>query len=240
MMDIKAGRTPGTMIDPDEVIALYRGEISYLDAQIGRLLETLDEMGVAENTLVVLVADHGESMVEKDLYFCHAGLYNQVIHVPLIMRWPGGLPAGHKVESLTSSVDIYPTILELVDVMTEPADLSGRTLVPTLADGTHQVHDSVISEAVKGVIRSVHQGDYRYIKPYKREWSMPTDHLYRSFIDYAEAQDLKETEVDLARQLEQLLDDRLAEAQQRTLPATDEEALDPKTAEALKSLGYIN
>ena len=239
-MDIKAGRKPGTMVDPDEIIALYRGEISYLDFQIGRLLETLDHMGVAQNTLVVLVADHGESMGEKDLYFCHAGLYNQVIHVPLIMRWPGGLPADHRVESLTSSADIYPTILELIDVIPKYANLSGRNLVPTFDDGTHQVHDTVISEAVNGVIRCVHQGEYRYIKPYPRDWSMQTDHLYRSFVDYSEDHDLKHTEVDLARQLEQLLTDRLAEAQKQVLPATDVEEIDPKTAEALKSLGYIN
>lgn len=239
-MNIAAAKNPGTMIDPDEHIALYRGEISYLDAQIGELLATLEAMGEAENTLVVLVADHGESMTEKNIYFSHAGLYNPVIHVPLIMRWPSELPAGHKVAGLTSSVDVLPTILDLVGVDRDVSGLSGRTLMPTLVDGEFEVHDMVISEAVDGVIRGIQQGEYRYITPVKREWSMPTDHLFRSFIDHAEEIDLKDTEPVRATDMARLLDERLAAEGERVLPSTDETALDPKTAEALKSLGYIN
>jgi arylsulfatase A-like enzyme len=228
------------MVDPDAIIPLYKGEISYLDAQIAELLAVLDETGVAEETLVVLVADHGESMTEKDIYFCHAGLYQQVLHVPLIMRLPGVLPAGHVVTAQVSPVDILPTVTDLLGLDLALDGLSGASLRPTFDDPTHRVHRFIYSEAAKGVIRAVHDGNYKYIKPYPEDWAMPEQRLYLLAQDYWEEHDLKDEQPERAAALEQVLDSWVEMARARALPAVTDHKLDPQTEKALRSLGYVD
>lgn len=238
VMDLSEARKSGN-VDPDEIIPLYKGEISYLDDQIGALLKLLVDLEIEEQTLVVLVADHGESMTEKDIYFCHAGLYNQVTHVPLILRFPGKIAPGSEFLGMTSSVDILPTVLELLGFKLSSSTLDGRSLVPALADSDFKPHEFVIVEAVDGIIGGLYQAGYKYIKPYGDDWSVSEDHLFRPFIDYAEAEDLKSAEEERARRMESFLDSWLEEAKKKSLPSLRRENLDKKTEEALKSLGYI-
>lgn len=71
---------------------------------------------VREDTLVILTADHGEIMDEHDGFFDHHGLYEGNVHVPLILYWPGTLPAGRRVPGLVQNLDIAPTLLDLAGV----------------------------------------------------------------------------------------------------------------------------
>ena len=226
-------------VDPDEMIRLYKGEISYMDHQIGALLRRLAGLGRARNTLVILTADHGESLTEKEIYFEHAGMYNQVLHIPFIMRFPGVIPAGLEVDTLTTPVDVFPTALELLGIESPPGRRDGRSLVPSFSDPDFIAHDFVISEAVNGVIRTIHEGEYKYIKPYSKDWSMPEEHLYRPFEDYGESTDLRESETDVTRRLESALDTWLAESRTGALPRGVSEAADEETREALRRLGYL-
>ena len=115
--------------DLDYVLAQYDGEISYMDAQVGRLLKALDARGEADDTLVVFAADHGESLGEHDYWFNHGDdVFDPSMHVPLILRLPGALPAGARVEELVELTDIAPTITELVGVESRPHP-DGRSLV---------------------------------------------------------------------------------------------------------------
>jgi arylsulfatase A-like enzyme len=228
------------MVDPDDIIPLYKGEITYMDSEIGRLLTLLDELGISDRTLVVLIADHGESMTEKGIYFCHAGMYNQVLHVPLIVRWPGRVPAGMAVNSLTGSVDILPTVLELLGVETVPGDIDGRSLVPALANPDTVLHEVVFSESVDGRVRAVYAGEFKLIKTYNPGWATREDHLYRAFEDYGEQHDLKHRMPDRMMQLEASLDDWLEAAAARALTHEAEgHGMDEKTEKALRALGYI-
>ncbi len=238
VMDLSEVKKNGP-VDPDEIISLYKGEISYLDDQIGDLLNLLVDLEIEDETLVILVADHGESMTEKDIYFCHAGLYNQVTHVPLIMSFPGKISPGSEFMGMTSSVDILPTALDLLGYKMSPSNIDGRSLVPALTEPDYQPHEFVIVEAVGGIIGGLYQAGYKYIKPYGDEWSVTEDHLFRPFEDYAEVEDLKQIEEERARQMESFLDSWLEEAKQKSLPSVRRENLDKKTEEALRSLGYI-
>ena len=226
-------------VDPDEMIALYKGEISYLDAQIGALLDLLSTMNLEERTLVILTADHGESLTEKDIYFCHAGMYNEVLHVPLIMRLPGVIPAGSQALSLVSPVDIFVTALEILGVGAT-ADLDGKDLTPAFLDPDARIHEYVVSEAVKGVIRVLHSGDMKYVRPDGAEWSMPEDHLYRPFTDYDERIDLKEVQSEVAARMAGFLDRWIEEARGEALPRETPGPVDAKTRESLKALGYVD
>ncbi len=96
--------------------SLYDDEILYQDGLLGRLFDNLHEQGLMENTLVVVTADHGEEFGELSHRIGHQlSLADNLLHVPLIMRFPELLPAGKRVQSMTSLTDVYPTILDIVE-----------------------------------------------------------------------------------------------------------------------------
>jgi arylsulfatase A-like enzyme len=113
----------------EHAIAHYDGEVRYADRAIGDLLEAVDAMGQAGDSIVVLTADHGESFGEHDYFFEHgAYLYDPTVRVPLIISAPGRLPAGRVVESQARTIDIVPTVLELAGLPI-PEGLQGISLV---------------------------------------------------------------------------------------------------------------
>ena len=104
---------PPGITDADFVVAQYDGEVAYMDACIQRLLTRVDELGLRDNTLVVINGDHGETLDEHDCYFDHHGIYECTLKVPLTMRLPGRLPEGVRVKGYNQHKDLTPTILEL-------------------------------------------------------------------------------------------------------------------------------
>jgi arylsulfatase A-like enzyme len=237
-MDLSGDLEPGP-VDPDEIITQYKGEISYLDGELGQLLDLLKETGIHGQTLVMLVADHGESMTEKGIHFCHAGLYNQVLRVPLILCWPGRLPAGLRVEAPVSPVDILPTLLQILDLPARER-ISGISLVPAIGGHGLRPDRPLFSEAVGGVIRAVTLDGYKFIKASPgKDWAVTEDHLYRSGEDYGEEQDLLYSDPERAALLDRLLQNWLDAAAGRMLPSRQREQLDPETEQALRQLGYL-
>jgi len=117
-------RPQGVITDSRYVVAMYDQEIRYLDDGIGSLLGALDDLGLAEDTLVLLVADHGTSLTEQRIFFEHHGLYDCTIHVPLIWRWPGRVPRGVRLPSLLHMSDVAPTLLEAVG-LGAPEEMEG-------------------------------------------------------------------------------------------------------------------
>ena len=112
----------------------YDPDVRIVDTEIGRLIDTLDAAGLAESTLVVFHADHGESLGEQG-YLGHGAMLNDAsMRVPLILRLPGTLARGVRVTSLVRNVDIFPTVLEVTGGPAE-VDLSGRSLLPLARRG---------------------------------------------------------------------------------------------------------
>lgn len=124
---------PPGITDAEYVIAQYDGAIAYMDASIQRLLTRLDELGLSENTLVVLNGDHGETLMDHECYFDHHGIYDCTLHVPLIMRYPGRLPAGQRVPGMTLHQDLVPTLLELLGVRARDK-FDGKSLLPLVRE----------------------------------------------------------------------------------------------------------
>lgn len=106
--------------DLEHVLALYAGELAWTDAQIGRVLERLDDQGLADETLVIATADHGDEFFEHGGLGHRRTLYEEVVRAPLLLRLPGVLPAGVRIGGLVSTVDILPTVLDLVGI--DPPD----------------------------------------------------------------------------------------------------------------------
>lgn len=122
----------------------YYACVSYTDAQIGKLLATLEETGLAENTIVVLCADHGYALGEKDRW-CKGTNFERDTRVPLIIRTPGMKNPGTRCDSLVELVDLYPTLTFLANLPT-PDGLNGQSLVPMLEDPIALGKTAVLSQ----------------------------------------------------------------------------------------------
>lgn len=124
---------PEGCTDKDYVIAQYDGAIAYMDACIQNIFQTLEDMGIMDETLVVITSDHGETLYDHDCYFDHHGLYDVTLRVPLVFRYPGKVPAGKRHADYTQLKDIMPTILEILDIQTD-LSFDGRSLMPLMKD----------------------------------------------------------------------------------------------------------
>jgi len=121
--------------------AQYDGEISYVDAEVGRVLDELRALGLSDNTLVIFTADHGESLTEHDFYFDHGEyLYETCVRVPLLMRFPDRRYAGRRQPGQVRLVDLAPTILAVAGVRAPAGD--GVSLLPLL-DGTEPAGERI-------------------------------------------------------------------------------------------------
>ena len=99
--------------DVEYVRARYDGELAWTDAQVARLLDHLDATGQADDTLVILAGDHGEGLGEEGEWFNHGDcLYDHDLNVPLVLRWPGVLPAGRVVPTPVELTDVVPTVAD--------------------------------------------------------------------------------------------------------------------------------
>jgi arylsulfatase A-like enzyme len=146
--------------------ALHYAEVAYLDAEIGRLVDHLDGLGVLDDTAIVIFGDHGEVMTEHDAWFDHAGLYDSVVHVPLMIRAPGRVTPT-RVDSLVSLTDVMPTVLELYGLADIPGveRLDGRSLFPVINGEVTEHRDAVyLSECTWQAKRGVRTADWKYIR----------------------------------------------------------------------------
>jgi arylsulfatase A-like enzyme len=119
--------SPESLTDEDvsDLEALYRGETNYVDHNVGRLLDTLSERGLQEETMVVLTADHGEAFGEHGRWGHHPHMYDELLRVPLIVDDPNRPP--ETVDRQVSLVDLFPTICDACDV-DRPSKIQGENL----------------------------------------------------------------------------------------------------------------
>jgi arylsulfatase A-like enzyme len=144
--------------DWQRIRAFYYGMVSLIDKNVGRLLGVLEAQGRLDDTIVVFTTDHGENLGDHHLLF-KGTTYDPVTRVPFIVSWVGNRTPGAVREALCSSIDIMPTLLELVGVpCREPCPAQGASLVPVLRGEERRVRDAVLIENA-GVRRSVRTED---------------------------------------------------------------------------------
>ena len=107
---------PVGLRDKDYVIAQYDGAVAYMDACIQNIFTTLTALGLDDNTIVVINSDHGETLYDHDCYFDHHGIYDNTLRVPLIIKYPGQVPAGRRVPGYNQHKDLVPTLMELMKI----------------------------------------------------------------------------------------------------------------------------
>ena len=117
----KSWMPPG-ITDKDYIIAQYDGAIAYMDACIQSIFTALENLGELDNTIIALNGDHGETLYDHECWFDHHGIYDNVLHVPLIIRYPGAVPAGKRVAGYNQHKDLLPTLLDLAGLADRAAE----------------------------------------------------------------------------------------------------------------------
>lgn len=118
---------PPGCTDKDFIIALYEAAIAYMDTCIQSLFEKLNALGIAEETVVVITSDHGETLYDHDCYFDHHGLYECTLKVPLAFKYPGKIKS-KRLSEICQLKDLMPTLLDLMGIETDIA-FDGRNLM---------------------------------------------------------------------------------------------------------------
>ncbi|HOX08142.1 MAG TPA: sulfatase-like hydrolase/transferase, partial [Planctomycetota bacterium] len=130
--DYFASWFPPGCTDKDYIIAQYDGALAYMDACIANIFQTVQSLGIEEETLVVIDSDHGETLHDHDCYYDHHGLYDCTLHIPLAFVLPGKVPAGARFRDYCHMKDVTPTILDLLGEKTN-IKFDGRSLAPLFA-----------------------------------------------------------------------------------------------------------
>ena len=126
----EAGVDPAAFVGHE--VDWYDASIRAMDVEIGRLMEHVRGLGLADKTLVAFISDHGEELLDHGQHWHGNSTYGEMLNVPLLLHWPGVVPAGLVVERTTQSIDLMPTLLEL-SALEIPEAAQGRSLVPLLA-----------------------------------------------------------------------------------------------------------
>ena len=160
------------------IVARYLGQISLIDAQVGRVLAALDELGLADDTLVIFTADHGDLCGGHGMIDKHYVMYEDVTHVPLILRWRGHTARGATNDAFIShAIDLAATFIELARAES-PQQFVGRSLVPTF-DGSTDLGRTNITSTYFGNQFGLYSQRMLRDRRYKYVWNLSAeDELY--------------------------------------------------------------
>ena len=241
-------------VDPERFIGQYHdwydGSIRGMDAEIGRLLEGLQGFGLADSTLVAFIGDHGEEFLEHGQTWHGHTLYGELVNVPLLLWWPGGVPAGQTVDETVRSIDLMPTLLALSG-LSAPEEIQGQSLLPLMGG---PVGDE--GPAEEWVVRPAGSerdlGDGRSVSLVSDGWKIvqtiegedeadPEFELFDHREDPLNLVNLADEHPDIVERLTQDIDRWLRQSESAQL-TSDEELSSELSADELKrlrGLGYV-
>jgi uncharacterized sulfatase len=238
---IKAPTPPATRLDVpryERMMREYLASVKGVDRNVGRLLDTLDELGLAENTVVIFTSDNGYMLGHHSLWHkgngwwltpdrkdpsglhgtTRSNLYDESIRVPAVVRWPRRIKPGTVVENPVTNLDWFPTLLAMTGV-TPRADLllRGRNLLPLLEGALSRWDDTVFVQYVH--LRGLRTREWKFVKDLKTG----RNELYDLVRDPAEQSNLLPTKdsriAAVQRDLEARLEARRREVGERAAPA---------------------
>ena len=228
---------PGSAADRQHLLNLYDACIAHVDAQLGRLVETLDELGLSEDTVLVFTADHGEEFGEHG-GFKHNTAYEELLRVPLLVVSPTDLGArpGTRVDDPVRLIDVTPTVLDLLGL--PPLSPShGRSLGASLRGGSLRPAP-LASQWLRGWLHTLQVGDHKLIF---RQGDPPSFELYDLAADPGEQHDIARARPELVIQLM----DRLQQLRQGSREVYERYGmggvveLDAGARSDLEALGYL-
>jgi len=221
------------------IMAVYDGCINYVDDRLGELFEKLTHLGIDDNTIIIVTADHGEAFGEHGKLGHHGKPYIEELQVPLIMKGPG-IPRNRIYENWAQHIDIIPTILEILNIP-QRKELQGRSLLPLM-------NNCDLEEGFKTY--SFGQDKDKPQCPFSmslrtKEWTYimnqdGPDELYDRINDPKEQDNVIEKRPMIAQKLKEELEDFIALTGEGKPRVAEEAHIDEELKEQLKSLGYLH
>ncbi len=198
---------PPGCTDKDYIIAQYDSAIAYMDACIQNIFTKLEVLGLAENTLVVITSDHGETLYDHDCYFDHHGLYDCTLEIPLIFRWKGKLPEGWMFDDICQIKDIMPTVMELMEIDTG-TEYDGRSLMPLVRGETRlQEAEMYITECTWMKKHGIRTPEWKLIHALEPDFHFkPEVELYNLVNDPEELDNIAAANPEVVRMLEERME----------------------------------
>jgi arylsulfatase A-like enzyme len=189
-------------LTPEEIAfvrGLYAGEVSYVDHYVGRFLDTLRHLDLLDRSLVILLADHGHPLADHGKFLKGADrLYNELLKVPFMIRFPRGEGAGKRVSALAQFPDVMPTLLDALGVAYDPEAFTGVSLLPVIQGQGPTVREAIITGYDRGIDRCIRTETWSLIQ---RPDGVP-DELYHLIDDPREQHNQLESRSEIARELE--------------------------------------
>jgi arylsulfatase A-like enzyme len=127
--------------------AYYYNLVRLIDRQMGRVLQYLDEAGLTENTLVIFTSDHGELLGDHGLWMKGPFHYEQIVRVPLLLRWPRGFSGGLRTPAILSHLDLVPTMMAAAELPSDPG-LDGTSALPLFQGSVASIRDGAMIECI--------------------------------------------------------------------------------------------
>ncbi|MFQ5527103.1 MAG: sulfatase [Thermoanaerobaculia bacterium] len=246
----------GVQIGPyvDHERAWYDASILALDAELGRLQQTLGRLGRDRDTIIAFVSDHGEEFLEHGSHWHGLSVYAEMIEVPLILHWPAGLPAGRVVESTVQTIDLMPTLLELTGLPI-PDRAQGKSLValfsetgdtgrrpPAFVERTVEIRPGQMDDALlRSDSVALVEGEWKLIWNTRQAPGVPEYELFHRPSDPMDQANVAGEEPEVVTRLAATLERWREGAVAARLPSSEEAAkgLSADELERLRSLGYL-
>jgi len=265
-VDFAEGRPLGTTDNTDEqrrainrvaqsesqMQVLYDAAVRYADERVGSIIDTLKRRGVWDNTLFIVTSDHGEELYDHGGWQHDQSVYEELVHVPLIMRFPDASIAPRRIDEVISLVDLMPTVLDYLGRHESSSDCRGRSLMPL-------IDDPQAASAAAMTVTSMRINRKKYYKPYKESrgdvnvvvrdgaWKgiynveLGSFELYKLDDDPAEQVNLAADEADVVERMrgvaQQWLDECLAAGATNAEGAPND--MEDTWRDRLRSLGYV-
>ncbi|MBA7465097.1 2,3-bisphosphoglycerate-independent phosphoglycerate mutase [subsurface metagenome] len=228
------GRCKGEL---DYIMAVYDGGINYVDDQLGKLFEKLNQLGIDDNTIIIVTADHGEAFGEHGKLSHGYKPYIEQVHVPLIIKGLG-IPRNRIYENWAQHIDIAPTILEILDIP-QRKEMQGRSLLRLISHCEIEEHPETYSfgpdKSEGGFSMSLRTKEWTYIMNRNGP-----DELYDRINDPKEQNDIIKKRPLIAQKLKEELEDFIALTSEAKPQVAEKVHIDEELKEQLKSLGYLH
>lgn len=201
---------PEGLTDRNYLTAQYDAAVAYMDSCIANIFETVRSLGIGEDTLVILTSDHGETLDEHNCYYDHHGVYDCTLVVPLVLRWPGHVPAGLRIPHCNQLKDLVPTILELAGLAPR-ISFDGRSLVPWLrGDDRAPEPEMYLTEATWMRKHGWRTPEWKLIHALEPDFHFkPEIELYNLVTDPGENENLAEAEPEIVAMLERRMGEHI-------------------------------
>jgi arylsulfatase A-like enzyme len=226
-----------------KIVAAYDANLASADRELGRILSDMKRAGIWDRSIILLLSDHGEAFWEHGKQGHNYPLYEEIIRIPFIIRFPGepGI-AGKRIGIPSGSIDVYPTLVDLLQFSKRGEESSGISLLPSIYNNEYAKDRFVISQTARKRIYSIRNHEFKYV--WHKEDGVPENELFHLQKDPLEKENLIQRYPILASyfhfQLQRYLHSNRM-LQTRKGPATEPAPkMDREVEEELRALGYVD